>query len=173
MADWSITTKGAEALRARFLRAPNTVDSYITKNLITLGGKLQQVMRRVMRPVRYRGELEQSVGWQVQKAPPLYTLRVGPTAAHAPYVFFGTRPHWTSINNLKAWAEFRGLNVYAVQAGIAAHGTSVHIERIGLGDGHGGFDFVSRTLGAADARQVIERTAERIPLDVVNALDNG
>lgn len=169
-----IEMRGMEAVTERFERAPRTADSYITKNLITLGGKLQSVMRRVLKPVKFKGRMEQSVGWGIQKEPPIYTLTVGPTAAHRVFVRFGTRPHWAPIGPLKEWAKVKlGSEnaAYGVQRSIAHHGTSVWYERIGIGDGHGGFDYPTKTLGAQDAQTVIARTARRIPLDVATALN--
>jgi hypothetical protein len=46
-----------------------------------------------------------------------------PASRYAPYVEYGSSPHWTSVKNLQAWANLRGRNVYAVQWGIAQRGT--------------------------------------------------
>jgi len=35
----------------------------------------------------------------------------------------GSRPHWAPIDNLRAWAELKNMNVYALQIHIARHGT--------------------------------------------------
>lgn len=50
-------------------------------------------------------------------------VSVGPTAKHAIFVENGTKPHWTSVKNLEKWANLRGINPYALQRGIAKHGT--------------------------------------------------
>jgi len=39
------------------------------------------------------------------------------------YVDEGTAPHWAPIENLRGWAELKGINPYALQAHIAVHGT--------------------------------------------------
>ena len=47
---------------------------------------------------------------------------VGSTAKYAPYVEFGTRPHWPPPEPLEAWARKRGIEVFLVQKAIAEHG---------------------------------------------------
>lgn len=54
------------------------------------------------------------------------TAKVEPTAHYADYVEYGTRPHWTSVHNIEAWARFRGINPYVLQHSIATHGTKAH-----------------------------------------------
>lgn len=54
------------------------------------------------------------------------SVKVEPTAEYADYVDTGTKPHWTSVKNLERWAKIKGLNPYAVQRGIAKHGTKAH-----------------------------------------------
>ena len=49
-----------------------------------------------------------------------------PRARYADFIETGTRPHWTSIQNIEGWARFRGLNPYAVQRSIARKGTKAH-----------------------------------------------
>lgn len=168
-----IKAESVEAIRERFARAPRTADDYIQKNLKTLGGKLASVMRRVLKPVRYTGELEGSVAWHLEAKPPFYTLIIGPSAKERVWVRFGTRAHWAPIGPLKQWAAVKLGDpnaAYAVQRSIARHGTSVWIERRGLGDGSGGYDYVGRTLAAGDAALALQRTGERIPLEIANAI---
>ena len=62
---------------------------------------------------------------------------------------------------------------FLVRRSIARHGTSVGIERRGLGDGHGGYNYVARTLASGYVQQGIARTAQRIPLDVKTFFDTG
>lgn len=57
------------------------------------------------------------------------TLGVGSQAPYAPYVEYGTAPHWVPIAPLKGWAR-RVLGderaAYAVQRAIARRGTKAH-----------------------------------------------
>jgi len=39
------------------------------------------------------------------------------------YIHDGTKPHWTSVKNVRKWAQRHGVNPYAVQRAIARKGT--------------------------------------------------
>lgn len=48
---------------------------------------------------------------------------VGSDIHYAPYVEFGTRPHWPPINALRRWAYLKKVNPYLVARAIARRGT--------------------------------------------------
>lgn len=54
------------------------------------------------------------------------TATIYPRARYADFLETGTRPHWTSIQNIEGYARFRGLNPYALQRSIARKGTKAH-----------------------------------------------
>ncbi len=176
MSQWEIRAPNLKAVRARFDRAPQIVKDYIKANLFQLGKQIASAERRVLEVVKYTGALARSVSVMYDEAPPIYRIRIGPTAKHAEYILFGTRPHWAPIAPLQRWAKWKlgdEKAAYAVQASIARHGTSVFIERRGLGDGRGGFPFPTRTLQRGDVQQWIARTARRIPLDIKLGIEKG
>ena len=76
---------------------------------------------RIQAPKAVTGLLKQT---QVVRRPDRRT--VFSKANYAKYVEFGTRPHWTSIDNLREWARQKGLNPRAVQIGIARRGTKAN-----------------------------------------------
>lgn len=51
---------------------------------------------------------------------------VGTNVRPAPYVEFGTKPHFPPLDKLQVWASRHGTTAYAVARGIAAHGTKAH-----------------------------------------------
>lgn len=168
MADWEIITRrqNLDGLH----KAPRITADMIEKNLRTLGYKLMAVMRKVLRPVKYTGALERSVSSTYSASGTSFQIVIGPTAPHRAYVRDGTRPHWAPLAPLEKWAEWKlgdKSAAVAVQRSIAKRGTSTWIERRGLGDGHGGYDYVTRTLSDGGARSQIEATAQRILGDIV------
>ena len=71
----------------------------------------------------HTGELRRSVEFKFENK---LAVNIRPMAKYAPFVEYGTRPHWTSVRNLERWAKFRGINAYALQRSIAMHGTKPH-----------------------------------------------
>jgi len=73
-----------------------------------------------------QGDLKGSINTKVDQDGSTVQMEVGPDAEHAPYVQFGTRPHWPPIAPLKAWARRKvgdaGFGYY-VQKKIAREGT--------------------------------------------------
>ena len=159
----------------RFKAAPNITNDMIKWNFLQLGKQIAQEEIKELEPVKYRGTLARSVSYELDIAPPLYTLDIGPTAPHAIFILEGTRPHWVPIDSLKEWARWKlgdEKKAYAVRASIARHGTSVWIERRGLGDGRGGFPFPTRTLVRNNVRTWIERTGIRLGIEISKWLES-
>lgn len=68
---------------------------------------------------KWRGELKRSVSARTEGTE--ISVTIG--APYAPYVHFGTRPHWVGVDKIRAWAEDHGINPYALQWSIAQKGT--------------------------------------------------
>jgi len=51
---------------------------------------------------------------------------MGPRSKYALPVHEGSRPHWTSVKNLKGWANRHGWNPYLLQRHIAKKGTKAN-----------------------------------------------
>lgn len=178
--DWGVDiSHEAELLAARLNNAPHTSADLIEKNLRTVGGSLARAMRKVLEVVKYRGTLERSVSTQYSAEYPYYTIKVGPTAPHTQVVRTGSRPHWAPIGPLKEWARWKlgdESAAYAVQKSIAKKGTSMFLLKKGIGERteYGiGFDFPGRTMQRGDVQLMIERTSQRIPLELVDKLEGN
>lgn len=128
---------------------------YSELNLRTLGSLVGYLMRQKMAAKKYTGQMERSVSSEVTAGyqPRLVT---GPTARHAPFVRFGTRPHWAPIAPLKRWAAWKLGDArlgYAVQAAIARRGTA-------------GFDYVTMTVQDGRFGAALTNTARRLGMDL-------
>jgi hypothetical protein len=163
-------------IRQRLERSSYVFIDLLEKNLRTLGKMVAAKMRRVLEPVKYTGETARSVSSELTVTGQSFRLTVGPTTPHAIYIRMGTKPHWVPIAPLRRWAYWKLGDenaAYPIQKSIAHHGTSVWIERIGLGDGHGGYDYPGRTLARDDVRQGIERTGRRIGMNIKYWIEDG
>jgi len=163
-------------IRQRLEQSSLVFADLLEKNLRTLGIMVAAKMRRVLEPVKYTGETARSISSEYIITGTDFRLTVGPTTPHALYIRTGTKPHWVPIAPLKRWAYWKLGDedaAYAIQKSIAHHGTSVWIERIGLGDGHGGYDYPGRTLARDDVRQGIERTSRRIGIGIKYWIEDG
>lgn len=181
MADeWGVEiSHEAERLVARLNNAPRTTADVIEKNLRTMGGSITRAMRKELEVVKYRGTLERSVSTEYSAEHPYYTIRIGPTAPHANIVRTGTRPHLPPLAPLKEWATWKlgdERAAYAVQKSIAKKGTSMFLLKKGIGERteYGiGLDYPGRTMQRGDVKLVIERTSQRIPLELVDKLEGN
>ena len=175
--DIQIETPNIDVIAARFRRAPRVAGDYIEKNLRTIGGLLVRQMRLDLKPVKYTGATERSVSTEYTAQPPIYQITVGPTAKQREVVRTGSKPHWAPIGPLKRWARWKlgdERAAYAIQKSIAKRGTSQWLERKGIGErvaGHGiGLDYPGRTMQRAAVKTQLQRTQQRIPLEIVEAL---
>lgn len=161
---------------ARYQNAPKVSQDLIEKNVRSLGKVLAAKMRQVLEVVKYTGEMERTISSEVAFAGTRWTLKVGSTSKHAEFVRYGTRPHWVPIAPLKRWARWKLGDenaAYGIQKLIAHQGTSSYIERRGLGDGNGGYDYPARTLARGDVQTGLARTAKRIGANIEVYLESG
>jgi hypothetical protein len=168
--------RGLDEEIERFRRAPRVTEDMVEKNVRTLGKMLSAKMRSTLKPVKYTGGLAASVSSWVIISGTRWQLTVGPTAFNKDFVKDGTKPHWAPIEPLKKWAAWKlgdANAAYAIQKSIAHHGTSTYIERRGLGDGSGGYDYPGRTLERGDVQTGLARTAKRISSDIEVFLETG
>lgn len=70
------------------------------------------------------GELRDSIGYEID--PALLASEIKPSVSYGDALETGSKPHWAPIEPLKAWAEVKGLNPYAVRWSIAQKGTLPH-----------------------------------------------
>lgn len=176
--EWGIEiSHEAEMLIARLNNAPRISADLIEKNLRTVGGTVAAKERLVLDVVKYKGALARGVSTEYTASYPNYQIKIAPTGAHARAVRTGTRPHWVPLGVLKEWARWKlgdESAAYPIQKSIAKKGTSVWLERKGLGErtNYGvGYDYPGRTLQRGDVQLVIERTSQRIPLDLIALLE--
>lgn len=92
------------------------------KAALVYGGEVQALARRLV--PKDLGALRLSIQKEIIRRGPSIGVEVGPTQAYGPDIEFG-RPPGTivSAQALAGWAKRRGLNPYAVAAGIRKHGT--------------------------------------------------
>ena len=68
------------------------------------------------------GELAGSITTLVDAAPMPLWGETGTILPYAPYMEYGTPPHWMPIAAITGWAHRHGMNPYAIQRKIAKYG---------------------------------------------------
>ena len=121
MPDITIRIEGGERLQqvmgnAQFIRGP-------LKTFLTRSAFIVELKEKEKAPVD-TGRLRSSITTVLQ---PMKAL-VGPTVFYAPYVEYGTRPHWAPKGALQPWASRHGfpagsLGDFLVRRAIAKRGT--------------------------------------------------
>lgn len=95
------------------------------RNLFTRGALIVEGNQKRFAPVD-RGPLRQSVTHEIDGAFVPTFARIGTNYPTAPYVQFGTRPHWPPPGALAGWARRHGFGPggdYLVRRKIAKYGT--------------------------------------------------
>ena len=163
---FEIDTSQVRSLAERMRERPREFGAIIEASLRALGSRVAFVMRREMEAVKYTGAMERSVSVAVRGGREA-EVEIGPTAKHAVFVRFGTKPHWAPIAPLKRWAAWKlgdEKAAYAVQRSIAKFGTSRYAERL---YGTKSNPFTERTLASGITRAAIQNTARRLAVDMV------
>ena len=141
-----------------FARAPTAVKRRLTQ--LVEGGAIdvQREMRQ-QAPVAVTGYLRRSV--QYRFSPGLIQAIIEPQAKYAAAIEEGRGPHHVSVAEgtpLRDWAEFRGLDPYAVQSSIEKKGTKAN-------------PFIKRTYNIMRPR--VERDIERGLLKLVQEMEGS
>ncbi len=179
MAKWELRTPTITAQINRYRRAPRVAADVIEKNLISLGHVVMAKERAVLAVMQYTGATVRSIATEYMANPPYYKISIGPLVGDRKvpiYILLGTKPHIAPTGPIKAWARWKLGDErlwYPVWKSIQLHGTSVHIERLGLGDGHGGYNYVRRTLEHGVVQNAVNRFRQRVPLDIKTYLEGG
>ena len=148
-------------------RVPRQVLRIMESESRTMSKVVIEVMRTELEPVRYIGTLERSVSAKIDIRAAQTIVKVGPTAEHAAFVRYGTRPHWAPIAPLKAWAAWKLGDenaAYAVQQSIAKHGTSMWAVQLYGGKAN---DYVTRTLTSARTSSAFREFLRRVQTRIV------
>jgi HK97 gp10 family phage protein len=121
MPDIKVRVEGGEQL-VRLLKDPEFVRGPL-RNFLAKAGAVTELAMKEQAPVD-TGRLRASI------VPVLFATRVtiGPTVNYAPFVEFGTRPHWPPQGALQPWARRHGFPVgplgdFLVRRAIALRGT--------------------------------------------------
>lgn len=69
------------------------------------------------------GNMRNNITHVVKQRKDRVTGEITSNEEYSSAVEYGTKPHWTSVENLRGWAERRGISPYAVQRAIAEKGT--------------------------------------------------
>ncbi len=155
----------------KFRRFPQETRQVVDANFQTLGIKVINIMQRKLQVARATGREQGSVSAEYD--PGQMTLEVGPTAEHAKYTFYGTRPHWAPIQPLKEWANLRFGDesiAYKVRWSIHLYGTSRgYLGKPGAWQSQWGIglDFLRLTVEDGGFRSNLTNTARRIGADLV------
>ena len=101
-------------------------------------------MARGYTPV-YLGDLRDSYEFEMSggAGPVSDFVFIGSPLKYAPYVEFGTRPHWPPRAALLAWAASKGIEVFLVQRAIATRGTfGIHMLAKAVNDHIGEINYI-------------------------------
>ena len=120
----SIKLVGLQELQQKFSQSPNVVSEELNKamqdSVITLQGEV-----RGLTPVD-TGRLRQSVATDVRSVGGTVIGTVGSVVTYAPFVEFGTRPHFPPIAAVSTWASRHGFGPgggFLVARAISIRGT--------------------------------------------------
>ena len=124
MPDVRITVEGDARLRKTLsdpLLIKGPIAGFLKRSALTI-----ELNAKTSAPVD-TGRLRSSIITDIQ---PL-SARIGPTVEYAPYVEFGTRPHWAPMGALQPWAGRHGFGAGAkgdwlVRFIISKRGTKAH-----------------------------------------------
>lgn len=133
-------------------------------NFRTLGERTAGLIRKELRPVKYKGTAERSVSFEIDGK----KLSVGATAAHAKYIYYGTKPHWVPIAPLKEWARWKlgdESAAWAIQRSIAKHGTSRFAARKYGTDGAN--PYLDRVVASNGFKAAVRAFTERTGQDLI------
>lgn len=118
-----VETKGFTELSQSLKMAPTFVKRNINK-AIKNSVLIVQLAAKQNAPVGATKNLRRSIITHVDEQAMFGVVGLdAPGRQYGIFVEKGTKPHWVPIEALKRWAAQRGLNPYAVQAGIAKKGT--------------------------------------------------
>jgi len=101
----------------------------VQQELLSIGLDGERYIGKVIdnKGINTEGDLKGSVTSSLDRDAGFFELEIGPSVHYAPYVQYGTRPHWAPIEPLKRWVrkKFGGDDdaAYAVQWKIAREGT--------------------------------------------------
>lgn len=143
---WSVNIGRMQSMR----------DEFVMRNFIALGKRIEYLVRQVIQPHRYTGELDSSVTSEVSGT----RVEIGPTATAGGYdrgliLERGTRPIFNvPFEPIRQWAEFRGLPAGAVWMKIRQEGVAPH-------------PWLDDVVARGDFQTALEHTAQRIGLDLV------
>ena len=119
MPDVRITIQGDDRLR-RALQDPllvrGPIGVFLKRSALTV-----EANAKMEAPVD-TGRLRSSVVTNLGRL----SANVGPTAYYAPYVEYGTRPHFPPPTALNPWARRHGWGSWALAFHIAKYGTKAH-----------------------------------------------
>ncbi len=113
----TITLKNADKIQQAFREYPE-------KSAKEFNAAIRQSLIRIqtlatMKAPRDQGHLYSE--WDLQMG--FMRGSLAPKMPYAPFIEFGTAPHWAPIAALIPWAKRHGISPYAVQQSIAKKGT--------------------------------------------------
>jgi hypothetical protein len=127
-----------------------------------LGSTVKTAMAQELEPIKYTGELAESIDYRVMAFADTVDITVGPESKAALFVRYGTAPHWVPIDPLLRWAAQKlgdAKAAYKVKWAIHEFGTSAY--SYGL-YGDKANDYPGRTAERADVKSATELFMDRV-----------
>ncbi len=118
----AVKIEGLERVERKFREAPGVVNSEIRNGM-------ERSVKKVTTDVQAGtpvdvGRLRSQITNVVQGSGAETRGIVGTNVKYAPYMEFGTRPHWPPIKALEVWARRHGTTAFVVARAIARRGTA-------------------------------------------------
>ncbi len=114
------------AVQAMLASAPAKVKDTIRMQIEGAAIAVQREMR-IEANVGATGDLRRSIRYTY--TPSLLQAEISPNVPYSADLEYGGPPRWVSVapgTPLRAWADIKGLNPYAIRASIAKKGTKAH-----------------------------------------------
>jgi len=126
MPSGGLTLRGGDRLKRALRQAPDRVQRGVMRGM-------KRGMARIQRSARENtpvdtGRLRGSVTYQVRQRGDGARGVIGTAVEYAPFVEFGSRPHWPPLSAMQPWARRHGFpegqaGAFLVARAIARHGT--------------------------------------------------
>lgn len=113
----------AKALQQAIRKSPEGIVEATHQALLRSAIYAQKCFRRNLNANTDTGSLKRSVRYHFTSK---VAVEIAPEAEHAPFLEYGTHPHYPPIEGIRRWAKKKGINPYALQRSIGKRGTRAH-----------------------------------------------
>jgi len=120
--DWRIEVRGLREAQRKVEKIVKDLVGEPMLNAMRDATLMVQRDAKINAPVD-TGRLRASITPGVRMAGDVVIGVVGSNVKYAPYMEFGTRPHWPPLAAVEVWARRHGMSAYLVARSIAMKGT--------------------------------------------------